>query len=117
VRLTSRGQELNQKAGESISRLRSLEVKAVAEEGFAQFLPKDAQYRVTDWTITLARGNRPVGTPIKATSEKVNLSGLLGAAKPGDRLVVEVKEVQRMNFRRQIEKVNMSVPPQIIPLN
>ncbi|MGB3182515.1 MAG: gliding motility protein GldM [Cyclobacteriaceae bacterium] len=117
VRLTSRGKDLNQKAGESISRLRSLEVKAVAEEGFAQFLPKDARYRVNDWTITLARGNRPVGSPIKASSEKVNLSGLLGAAKPGDRLVVEVKGVQRMNFRGNIEKVNMNVPPQIIPLN
>ncbi|MFA0961765.1 gliding motility protein GldM [Roseivirga sp. BDSF3-8] len=117
VRLTSRGKELNQKAGESISRLRSLEINAVAEEGFAQFLPKDARYRVNEWTITLARGNRPVGSPIRATSEKVNLSSLLGSAKAGDRLVVEVKGVQRMNFRGKIENVNMSVPPQIIPLN
>lgn len=108
---------INKKQGESISALRILRTAAIAEDNFKRQLPDDAQYKVTQWTIRLARGPRPIGQPIKATSETVNLSQLMGDARPGDRLVVEVVQVLRRNFRGNTEEVNIGEFTEIIPLN
>ena len=116
IEVRSRGRELNVKKGESASRLRSIEVKAIPDEGFKQFLPKDARYRVTKWEVTLARGSRPVGQPKRVSSESVSLADLVSRARPGDRLVIEVKQVQRMNFRNKVENVNIGTFTSVIPL-
>jgi len=116
MEVRSRGRELNVKKGESISRLRSIEIKAVPDEGFKQFLPKDARYRVTKWEVTLARGSRPVGSPKTISSESASLADFSSRARPGDRLVVEVKQVQRMNFRNKVENVNIGTFTMVIPL-
>ncbi len=108
---------VNTKQGENISSLRILRAAAIAEDNFKKQLPDDAQYKVTQWTIRLARGPRPIGQPIKSTSETVNLSQLMGNAKPGDRLVVEVVQVMRRNFRGNTEEVNMGEETTIITLN
>ena len=39
---------------------REITLEAQADSDFAQFLPKDARYRVTEWEVTLARGARPI---------------------------------------------------------
>ncbi len=92
--------------GEDISRFRALTINAKPEPSFAEFLPKDARYRVVEAEVTLARGSRPADQ-MKVTSETANLSGMMSKAKPGDRLVIEVKKVQRMNFRGEIEDVKI----------
>lgn len=98
---------VNLKQGEDISRFRSITVKAIPDEDFASFLPRDARYKVVEADIVLARGSRPAAPPMKLTNETANLSSLMSKAKPGDRLVIEVKKVQRMNFRNQIEDVEI----------
>ncbi|MBK6265850.1 gliding motility protein GldM [Marivirga sp. S37H4] len=108
---------INQKQGENISSLRILRSAAIAEDNFKKQLPDDAQYKVTQWTIRLARGPRPIGQPIKATSETVNLSQIMSQAKSGDRLVVEVVQVLRRNFRGSTEEVNIGEQTKVIPLN
>jgi len=117
IQFFNRGRPVNDKAGEKISALRQLEVRPIPDEGFKTFLPKDARYRVTEWTITLARGPRPVGSPITTSNQTANVSALLGRAKPGDRLVVEVKKVMRMNFQNKTESVNVGTVTKSIPLN
>lgn len=108
------GKPVDLKQGEDISRLRAIEIKAIPEEGFAQFLPKDARYRVVDADIVLARGSRPIDkAPIR--DQKVNLNGFVSKAKSGDRIVIDVKKVQRLNFRNQIEDVN--VGSQVFSIN
>lgn len=103
------GKELNAKVGEN-GCPRQVTVKAIPDESFRQFLPKDARYRVTEWEITLVRGPRPVLQPKSVkTSETVDLSDFAAQAKSGDRLVIEIKKVERMNFRDQREVVN--IPP------
>ncbi len=97
----------NLKQGEDISRFRSVAVKAVPDEDFLNFLPKDARYRVMEADIILARGSRPAAPTVTLTNETANLSGLMSKAKPGDRLVIEVKKVQRMNFRGEVEDVKI----------
>jgi hypothetical protein len=94
---------------------RSIEAKAVADKSFKDFLPDDARYRVTKIKVTLARGKRPVGSPVEGAGS-VGLSALASQAKPGDRYVVEVDGVERRNFKDQNEKVNMTVAPVVIPL-
>ncbi|MDN5216552.1 gliding motility protein GldM [Fulvivirgaceae bacterium BMA12] len=117
IEVFTRGKPVNQKKGENISNVRSISIKAIPEEGFAALLPKDARYRVTNWTITLARGPRPVGSPITAKKQDVNLSSLMRLAKPGDRLSIEVKTVKRNNFRNEKENSAVNNKYFTIPLN
>ncbi|WP_020526132.1 gliding motility protein GldM [Flexithrix dorotheae] len=117
ITITSRGKKVDLKNGLSVSQFpRSLEANAVAEPSFAEFLPKDARYRVTGWEITLARGKRALGSK-KESSPKVNLTDLASKARPGDRIVIEIKKVQRKNFRDQMEGVAGVSEIFTIPLN
>jgi hypothetical protein len=115
--LYNRGKEVNIKQGENISALRQLNIKAIPDESFKTFLPKDARYRITGWEVTLARGKRPVAPPAKVTSETLTVGTLMQKAKAGDRIVVEVKRVQRMNFQGKTENVNVGNVIFNIPLN
>jgi hypothetical protein len=117
IRLYNRGREVNVKQGETVSALRQLDIKAIPDESFKTFLPKDVRYRVTGWEVTLARGKRPVAPPSKVTNESLAVGTLMQKAKEGDRIVVEVKQVQRMNFRGQTENVNVGNVIFNIPLN
>ncbi|MEM9674375.1 MAG: gliding motility protein GldM [Bacteroidota bacterium] len=99
---------VNLKQGEAANRLRSLTVKAVPDEDFASVLPKEARYRVTDAEIILARGSRPVGkAKYNASNGTASLNSVISKAKPGDRIVVDVKKVQRMNSRGEREDVRL----------
>lgn len=97
---------------------REISLIAVPDPDFAQFLPNDAQYRVTKWEVTLARGPRPIEVK-KVTSTKANLASFVSKARPGDRIIVEAKEVMRRNFKKQTEPVKISVNASIktVPLN
>jgi gliding motility-associated protein GldM len=115
VQVYNGSKPVNLKQGEKATAMRVLRVQAIPDENFKAQLPKDAQYRVTRWTITLARGPRPVGQPIRATSETVNISQLMSNARPGDRLVVQVDQVLRRNFRGNTEEVNLG--EQVFPIS
>ncbi|MGB0522636.1 MAG: gliding motility protein GldM [Flammeovirgaceae bacterium] len=107
------------KQGVAALAMRNIEVRAVPDADFKAFLPKDARYRVTKYIVTLARGKRAVQSKT-VTGPKASLTSLIQKAKPGgtDRLVIEIKEVQRMNFKNRTEKVGgMSSNIFTIPLN
>jgi gliding motility-associated protein GldM len=106
--LKSGGREINIKQG--VSQVpRELTFDAEADADFAQFLPQDARYRVTKWEVTLARGQRAVET-MQVSGPKANLSSWVSKARAGtDRIIVEAKEVQRMNFENKREDVRISV--------
>lgn len=105
------------KQGASAATLRSIELRAIPEDDFKAMLPKDARYRVTHFVVTLARGKRAVMSE-KVNSPSYNLTQMVSKARPGDRIVVELKEVQRMNFKNRTEKVpGMSDVIFTIPLN
>jgi len=115
--LKSGGREINLKQG--VNQVpRELTFSAVPDEDFAQFLPDDARYRVTEWEVTLARGPRPIASKT-VTGTKVNLGDWVSKARSNDRIVVEAKEVQRMNFKGEREPVKISVNASIktVPLN
>ena len=116
IELTSRGRPVNIKQGVPVPGPRSLTLKAVADESIQQFLPKDARYRVSEWEVILGRGPRAVKRQV-VNGPDVNLTQFAQLARPGDRIVIEVKEVQRRNFRDEIEKVNIPSTTFNIPLN
>ncbi|WP_291725266.1 gliding motility protein GldM [Bernardetia sp.] len=100
---------LNMKQGGACPR--SVTLDAIPDASFKDQLPKDARYRVSGFTVTLARGRRVIGS-VKSNGPTANTSSLGAKAKEGDRLVIEVQGVQRMNFKNQVENVNM--PKEII---
>jgi len=100
----SGGRPVDLKQGASATALRDIEVRAIPDEDFRTMLPKDSQYRVDKYVITLARGRRAVQT-MQVDGPKANINSLASQARPGHRYVIEVKEVLRMNFRGKTEKV------------
>jgi len=60
VKVYGGGGELDEKRGASASGLRSIDVRAIADESFKATNPEDAQYRVSEVYIALARGSKKV---------------------------------------------------------
>jgi len=115
IRITSKGKTLNERQGMPVPGPRSLEVRAIADESFRAFLPKDARYRVSEWEVSLARGSRAVKTK-RVTSQDISLNDFVSLAKSGDRLVIEIKKVERLNFKGEIETVKVGAIVHTIPL-
>ncbi len=79
-----------------------IDLKAIADESFQKFLPKDANFRVTGAEITLVRAGIG-GQSIRVNGPVVNLGPIAAQARKGDNLVIEIKKVARANFRKEIE--------------
>ncbi|XOV92724.1 MAG: gliding motility protein GldM [Bacteroidota bacterium] len=92
---------VDQKTGMS-SKTPRIQLGAVAEPNFAQTMPDDKNFRVAEATFTLISGGLARGA-ITTPGGVVNLSGVLANARKGDILNVEIKLVQRQNFRGQVE--------------
>ncbi|WP_255431772.1 GldM family protein [Cardinium endosymbiont of Dermatophagoides farinae] len=104
IAITTRNKPIDMKLGVAAPGPRVLEVQVIPNKYFQDFLPKDARYRVVEWVITLARGSRPVHT-LTANQSVVDLHSIASLAKPGDRLVIEVKKIERKNFKNEIETI------------
>jgi gliding motility-associated protein GldM len=115
IEVLAGGKPVNEKTGVPSPGPRSLTMKAVADESFAAFLPKDARYAVADWDCILVRGKRPVATN-NFKSANANLANFAAAAQPGDRILIEVKKVTRTNFLNKVEEVNLGTVIKNIPL-
>ncbi len=101
IKVYSGGREVDMKRGVKTAP-RSIKIQAVPDESFAQFLPKDAKFRVAESEITLVRSGRAVKS-LRPKGPDVNLSAFAGQARSGDAIVIEVKKVQRRNFKGEIE--------------
>lgn len=103
--VTAGGRPIDFKRGMASPGPREISISAKPDESFKNFLPEDARYRVTQFEIALVRGKRPVGAPQTINGNSINLNAYAAQAQPNDRYMVEVKQVQRMNFRQQVETV------------
>ncbi len=116
MKVFSNGRELDVKRGISAPYPNSIEIRLVPDEGFVNLLPKDARFKATSTTVYLVRGSRPVNQV--SGDDRIGISGLTGQARPGDRLVIEVKDVKRLNFRGQmVESAVAGSPIQSANLN
>ncbi|MGB0521804.1 MAG: gliding motility protein GldM [Flammeovirgaceae bacterium] len=106
VKLFSNNREVNIRKGGAM--LRRLELRAIPDRDFAAFLPRDARYRVTEYEVILARGtNEVMSRTIKKPN--ANLRDFAERARRGDRLVIDVKKVERLNHRNQRERVKVGL--------
>ncbi|MGL4630972.1 MAG: gliding motility protein GldM [Leadbetterella sp.] len=92
---------------------RSISVAVAADEDFKATNPEDAKYRVTSYTVYLASGTRPKGK----LENNGNIGSIMQNAEPGDRLLIQVDGVQRMNFKGEVENVAIPTVSLSIPLN
>lgn len=113
---SKKGKPVDQKRGMKAPGPRKIYMDAVPDNGFAKALPKDARFRTVKWTATLVRGKRPVGSPKTFTKPDGNLTAFAAKAKPGDRIMIEVKKVVRMNYLGKKLDVNIGTPIINIPL-
>ena len=104
------------KDGAKTTDIRSMDIAAIAEENFAREVPKDASYRIREVEVTLARGTRPAHVQ-KFRSQKLNLSQFVAQARPGDRLVIEIKKVTRKTYEGKSETVAVRNTVAQIPLH
>ena len=102
------GKIVNEKQGTPGTAVRSMNLRAIPDAGFATFLPDDARYRVSRYEVTLVRGRRPALQTKTISGPTADLSDVVNAYREGDRIYVEVKEVQRQNFQGNVETVNIS---------
>ena len=79
---TDGAREYDAKQGIKAAQLGRLVMRADADASFKEFLPKDARFRVTGYTVYLARGNRPVANQ-KVSGPEVNLRQWAAQAKAG----------------------------------
>ena len=102
------GRPVNDKQGTPGTAVRSFSLKAIPDAGFLTFLPDDAKFRVSRYEVTLVRGKRPALPTKTITGPQADLSDVANAYREGDRLYVEVKDVQRQNFQGNVEPVSVS---------
>jgi len=99
---------------EAIS-VRSISVKAIADEAFKNEQPEDATYEIVEWKLTVGRAkNSPFKQSLHTPVFSVNAATDL---RPNDKILIEVMKVRRKNYLGQWEDVNMPNTPVIIPLN
>lgn len=115
IKILGNGGELEEKRGASASGLRSISAVAVADESFKATNPEDAQFRVTEIYIALARGTRKIND--LTLQGGGSIASLAAQAQAGDRYYIEVKGVQRKNFRGTVETIPIGSVVKNIPLN
>lgn len=87
-------------------------IDAISDYNFKDQLPEDSRYRVSRFTVTLAKNREAIvrdlfTEEVTPTEEAIKKYIEMIRAEPNEnwRLVVEVNQVQRMNFQNEIENV------------
>ncbi|WP_114782832.1 type IX secretion system motor protein PorM/GldM [Botryobacter ruber] len=110
------GRPIDVKRGVPAASFRQVTIDAVADEGFKQLLPKDANFRVMKWRAYLVRGNAPIDQG-EFNGPSANLTNFAAKASKGDRIVIEVLDVKRLNYQNRAVDVNVGQPNFSVPLN
>jgi gliding motility-associated protein GldM len=108
-------QFVNPLPGPDAATVRTISVKAIADETFKNEQPDDAHYEVAEWKITIGRSKTSAFTQILHGPVFI-VNATLGL-RPNDKILVEVLKVRRKNYAGQWEEVSIGKAPVIIPLN
>lgn len=73
-----------------------------SDPDFADRFPQDAQFLVSKGQVTLARGKQSKRTiEITTPTSRVDLSPIISLMQSGDRIVVFVEEIVRLNYKNE----------------
>jgi hypothetical protein len=103
--ITQNDVEVDYKNGITIEQLAAFEIKIIPDQSFAKYHPEEVRYRVNEFAVYLLRGELELLVIQDEISNMIELSSFKNIAQPGDRLFFLVKDLQRKNFRGQIEKI------------
>jgi gliding motility-associated protein GldM len=100
------------------NQLGNLRFVAEPESNFKEEVPKDARYRIKRAEVILGRGTAGVQR-LNANNENPDLRSWISQARPGDRIVIDIKDVSRRTFKDEEEKITVkgSSGIIIIPVN
>lgn len=101
------GRPIDLKNGFKAGSLAGLRVNADADENFKSEVPKDANFRIRNMSVILARGTARV-QELTLTSELIDLSAWRALMRPGDRIIIEPKNIVRMTYSGGQEQVTVS---------
>lgn len=92
-----------------------LRFAAEPDANFKEEVPKDARYRVKRAEVILGRGTTGVQR-VNATNDSPDLRAWVSQARPGDRIIIDIKEVDRRTFQDTEEKVDIKGSAGIIQI-
>jgi len=104
ITVTAAGKQLNAKDGVPKGQLNQMKITALADDDFANTVPKDAEFKIRKGRVYLRKGTA-LGQPIEFQSETLNLTAFMQTAKPGDVLSFELETVTRRTFKGENEPV------------
>ncbi len=108
ISVTNAGRPLNN--GDTISRRRAmLEFDFAADESFKQRFPKDARYVAGSATVYLRKGmtaSKKIGS-FRLEGSKLVLTRALRDSSPGDRVLIRLEGVKRINHAGRAVDVNL----------
>jgi hypothetical protein len=97
---------VDEKKGVNPDIIKNLSIKITPDESFASFLPKDSKYKVSRWTVSAIKGTNALFTKNIEDQNSFTFSGnekmVLYQA---DRILIEVKNVVRVNCKNEEEGV------------
>ena len=106
ISLTSEIQPVDLRNGIKANQIATLRFAAEPETNFKEEVPKDARYRVKRAEIILGRGTTGVQR-LNATNENPDLRAWTNQARPGDRIIIDIKDVIRRTYQDEEEKVTV----------
>lgn len=86
------------------NQIATLRFAAEPETNFKEEVPKDARYRIKRAEVILGRGTAGVQR-LNATNENPDLRAWTNQARPGDRIIIDIKDVIRRTYQDDEEKV------------
>lgn len=84
-------------------------VKATIPYHIQEEIPKDTHYIIKEYEVSLLRGANVI-SELLVKEETVYLAELLKAAKSGDILSIEIKTLERINFKGSVEMLFSNEP-------
>lgn len=101
------GRDIDLKNGIKAGAVAGLRAIAEPDANFKSEVPKDANFRIRNMDVILARGTQRVAT-MTLTTESIDLSAWRSQMRPGDRIMIEPKNVVRMTYEGTPEPVTVS---------
>jgi gliding motility-associated protein GldM len=101
------GRDIDLKNGIKAGAIAGLRIQAEPDANFKAEVPKDANFRIRNMSVILARGTARVAE-LTLTNESVDLGPWRSQMRPGDRIVIEPKGVVRMTFKGTPEQVTVN---------
>ena len=101
------------RTGIRVNQLGQLRIVPEPDPNFKEEVPKDARYRIKRMEIILGRGT----TGVQRGTDVEQLRGWTGAARPGDKLIFDIKDVARKTFTDEEEKVDVKGSSGIIQIS